>query len=1178
MGKMLPRSSTSNSQLASFQRCVLVLAICLVLPASLFGQRGSITGRVTDAAGAVVPNAKVTATGASTGVSTGTSTNEQGYYSIPFLISGEYSVKVEVQGFQTAVESGIKLETEQVARVDVSLRVGSVSERMEVTASTSVLDTETSGSSQTMDSKTISEMPVPGGGVYSMMLMTGEAMNTAVTAMIDPTSPRLGSAISVAGTRSTNTEFSVDGMVTMSRTLSAKMVPMEAVREFRMDVTTADASMGHSAGGFVNTTLKSGTNQFHGAMWEFNHSAFMRAMDFFSKRFLNDPRTGPVNDAKRAIATPTNNINRNGFQLGGPIYIPKVYDGRNRSFFMFTWEKVHWRKSGGANYTVPTAAERSGDFSALLPLGSVYQIYDPNTVTAVANGRFSRLPLAGNIVPANRIDPIAAKLMQYWPMPNAVGTADGINNYFSGQPFQTHSDDIVIRLDHSINDRNKLSLSTTVWNQPDYGTNNFPNAENQQTTTDLIRYGVVEYVRILSPSLVMSIRGGFTYWSRLATPTSQGFDITSLGFPSTLQRILGPEGRFFPNVSVNGYTALGVSGKNGYADSTPVLAVNLTKAMGRHSLRFGADLRVLREAALSSQYAAGQYVFNSDWTRGPLDNAAAAPIGQGLASMLLGRPTGGQALRSPSYAEQSTYYGFYFQDDFKLTSKLTLNLGLRYEYEGAPTERFNRSVRGFIGDQPNPIQAQAQASYAKAQIAQVPAANFVTPGGVSFAGVGGLPHELWQPDRNNFAPRIGLAWSFAPLTVFRASYAILYDTLGINHQNVIQTGFEQPTNLVASLDNGQTFQATLANPFPNGILDAPGASLGMKTYLGRAVTFYDTHPLNPYMQRWMADIQREVRRGILLDISYVGNRGTKLLISRQVDPVPAQYLSTSPTRDNTTNALLTAAVTNPFANIAEFAGSGLNGPTTQRQQLLRPMPQFTGATASYPAGSSWYHSVRVRLDKRFSASYQMQFSYTLSKFMEAMSYLNDTDTAPTHEVSPQDRPHRVAGSGIWELPVGRGKKFFGAAPRWADAIAGGWQLNMAYSFQSGPPLEFGDVLYYGGNINLPSDQRSVDRWFNTSVFELAASQQLVNHIRQFPNRFGNVRAPSSSAINASVAKNFRIHERLRMQIRGEAYNALNQRDLAPPTMGPTNTAFGQITASTADSNARWAMVAFKLMF
>lgn len=1156
----------------------LVLAFAVMMPASLSAQRASITGRITDAASAVIAGAKVTVTGSATGVSTVTQTNADGYYLVPFLTPGEYNLRVEVPGFQTYVKSGILLETEQVARVDVSMIVGAITERVEVTASLSVLDTETSGSSQMIDSKTISEMPVPGGGIYSMMLMTGEALNTAVTAMIDPTTPRLGAAVSVAGTRSGNTEFALEGMVMMSRTMSAKMVPVEAVREFRMDVTTADAGLGHSAGGFVSTSLKSGTNQIHGGLWAFNHSAFMRAMDYFAKRWLNDPSTGPVTDTKKALASPINNINRNGLQFGGPIFIPKVYDGRNRSFFMFTWEKFHWRKSGGANYTVPTLPQRSGDFSALLSLGSVYQIYDPATVTPAPNGRYSRLPLAGNIIPASRIDPIAAKIIQFWPLPNAPGTADGVNNYFSGQPFQTHSDNFVVRLDHSINPSNKVSLSTMVWNQPDYGTVNIPNIVNEQTTTDLVRFGVIEYVRILSPSSVLNVRGGFTYWSRLVTPRSLGFDITTLGFPSSLQRMLGPEGRFFPNISVNGYTALGVSGKNGYFDSTPALAANVTKVLGRHSVRSGADLRVLRECSFASQYAAGQYVFNTNWTRGPLDNAAAAPMGQGLASLLFGLPTGGQVLRNPSYAEQSTYYGFYVQDDFKLTPRLTLNLGLRYEYEGAPTERFNRSVRGFAGNVPNPIQAQAQANYAKAPIPEVPVGSFFTPGGVTFAGVGGIPRALWQPDRNNFSPRVGLAWSFAPRTVFRVSYAIMYDTLGVNRQHVIQTGFEQPTNLVPSLDNGQTFLATLANPFPDGILDAPGAALGMKTYLGRAVTFYDARAINPYMQRWMGGIQREVHRGILLDVSYVGNRGTKLLISRQLDPVPAQYLSTLPVRDNTTNAMLTANVPNPFADIADFRGSGMTGSTVQRQQLLKPMPHFTGVTASFPAGSSWYHSMRVRLESRFSAGYRVQFSYTFSKFMEAASYLNDTDSIPTHEVSPQDRPHRIAVNGTWDLPIGQGKRLLGGAPAWMNHVVGGWRLNASLSFQSGPPLEFGDVLHYGGDINLPSDQRSVDRWFNTSVFERAANRQFVSHIRTFPDRFANVRAPSSSAVNASVAKNFRINERVRLQLRGEAYNAFNQRDLASPTMSPTNTAFGQITSSRADSNARWAMVAIKALF
>jgi hypothetical protein len=1159
-----------------------VLALALFLSATCaFAQRASVTGRVTDAAGAVVPGAKVLATGASTGVGSTAVTNNEGYYSIPFLPPGDYSVTVEVPGFQTAVRSGIRLETEQVARVDVALQVGAVSERVEVTAPPPVLDSETASMAHMMDSKTISELPVPGGGVYSLMLLAGEPLATAVTAMIDPTTPRLGAALAVAGTRSNNTEFSLDGMPTMSRTMSAKMVPMEAVREFRMDVSTADASLGHSAGGFVNTSLKSGTNQIHGAVWEFNHSHATRAMDYFAKRWYNDPSTGPLTDSKLSIAQPSNNINRNGISIGGPVVIPRLYNGRNRTFFMYTYETFHWRRSTGNSYTVPTAAQRRGDFSALLALGSQYQIYDPATVVPAAAGRYSRQPLPGNIVPASRISPIARNIIEYWPAPNATGTADGVNNYFSPQPFQTHNNNHVVRFDQVFNERNKFSFSGTIYDQPHYGTVTLPNIANEQYTDDAVRYFVMEYVRILSPSFVLSARAGTTYWSRQIAPRSVGMDLTTLGFSSAVANLLGSDGRYFPTVSVNGYTALGVNGRNGYFDNTPVLAVNLTKTTGRHSLRFGTDMRALRESSFALGQAAGQYVFNTDWTRGPLDNAAAAPMGQGLAAMLFGLPTGGQVTRNPSYAEQSTYYGFYLQDDFKVTPRLTLNLGLRYEVEGAPTERYNRSVRSFDMGVANPIEADARAAYARAPIAEIAAADFRTPGGVTFAGVNGQSRGLWQPDRNNFGPRIGLAWTLNPRTVIRAGYSIMYDPVGINHQSVIQTGFEQPTNLIASLDNGQHYIATLSNPFPTGIQEAPGASRGLKTYLGRAISYYDSGSRNPYMQRWILDVQRELRRGILLDVSYLGNRGTKLLITRQLDPIPAKYLSTSPVRDNTVNSLLTANVTNPFATIADFAGSGFTGPTIARSQLLKPYPQFTGVTAPFPAGASWYHSLRTRLESRFAAGYRIQFTYNYSKFMEAVSYLNDTDPAPTHVLSPQDRPHRVAANGIWELPFGKGKRFLPGARGLVNHLVGGWQLNTIFQYQSGAPLEFGNILFYGNikDIGLASDQRSVERWFNTDAgFEKVSTRQLVSNIRTFPNRFGGIRAPASSAWNASAMKNFGVTDRVKVQLRGECYNALNQRDLAAPNMTTTNTAFGQITGTLADSNARWAMLALKVTF
>ena len=324
-----------------------------------------------------------------------------------------------------------------------------------------------------------------------------------------------------------------------------------------------------------------------------------------------------------------------------------------------------------------------------------------------------------------------------------------------------------------------------------------------------------------------------------------------------------------------------------------------------------------------------------------MDNSPAAPMGQGLASFLLGLPTTGQADKNPSYAEQSNYLGLFLQDDWKLTRNLTLNVGLRYELDSPTTERYNRTNRGFDFTSPNPVQARALASYASSPIPEVPASQFRAPGGLLFAGVDGVPRGLWDADRNNFAPRIGLAWSVRPAAVIRAGYGIFFESLGTDRNDVSQQGYSQRTGVTPSLDNGLTFRATLANPFPDGLLAAQGSAAGLATYVGRAPTFFTPTRSAGYMQRWSFTIQQQLASRVLVEAGYLGNRGTAMALGEEYDPIPAIYLSRSPVRDQAANDRLTQAVNNPFYGLAEFTGSNMVGRTVNRSQLLRPYPQFT---------------------------------------------------------------------------------------------------------------------------------------------------------------------------------------------------------------------------------------------
>jgi hypothetical protein len=395
--------------------------------------------------------------------------------------------------------------------------------------------------------------------------------------------------------------------------------------------------------------------------------------------------------------------------------------------------------------------------------------------------------------------------------------------------------------------------------------------------------------------------------------------------------------------------------------------------------------------------------------------------------------------------------------------------------------------------------------------------------------------------------------------VLRAGYGIFFTSLGADRTDVPQQGFDQRTNLVASLNNGQTYQATIPNPFPAGILEPAGASGGLSTYLGRAPAFFYPGRRNGYMQRWSFNLQRELPHRVMLSAGYVGNRGTNLGIAEELNPVPAAQLSRSPVRDNATNSRLTRAVTNPFLDLPGFAGSGIQGRTVQALQLMRPMPQFTSVTTTMNGGFSWYHSLQLHVERRFAKGFSIQGSYTWSKFMEAIEKLNDTDLAPHHVISPQDRPQRVVIGGICELPLWK-KRWFGR-----------WQVQGIYQGQSGPPLGFGNILFRGDihNIVLPRSERTVERWFNTDAgFEKVSGQQLVQNIRTFPLRLTGARGDGYNSWDLSLFKTFRLRERLHLQFRCEAQDALNHAMFSAPNTAPANASFGQVTASVAPEQRR----------
>lgn len=420
---------------------------------------------------------------------------------------------------------------------------------------------------------------------------------------------------------------------------------------------------------------------------------------------------------------------------------------------------------------------------------------------------------------------------------------------------------------------------------------------------------------------------------------------------------------------------------------------------------------------------------------------------------------------------------------------------------------------------------------------------------------------MYRSDYNNLAPRFGFAWDVGRGFVLRGGYGIFYEPMDVSKHDVPQQGYSQRTSLVPSLDNGLTFRATIANPFPDPITPPPGASAGLSTFAGRSVSFFNPERKPAYMQRWSFGIQKEIRR-LLLDLTYMGNRGTGLGRAVDFNPVPAPWLSRSPLRDQKTIDFLSQQVSNPYFGLPEFSGSNLAGRNVSRAQLLRPHSQFMSISSALSDGFSWYHSLQARIERRFARGFTLQANYTWSKLMEAFENLNATDTYPHRVISLQDRPHVFNVTALYELPFGKGQRWLRNG-KWSALLAGGWTVQGLYQGQSGPPLGWGNVLFLGNikDITLPASQRTPDRWFNTEAgFVRDPRQQLDYNIRTFPLRFNDIRGDGYNNWNLALFKNIRIGERWRLQIRAEAIDAMNHPMFSTPNTSPTSTAFGTVSS------------------
>lgn len=1150
-----------------YRRVLSVGALSLLMTAAWAQEfRATVTGVVTDSSGAVIPGAAISIVQVDTKAISRTLSGPSGLYTLPLLPPGTYTLSVEANGFERYERTGVELVSNQHAVIDVALQLGNIAETVTVSGSAPLLDAASATVGQPITSEMLNELPQNGRSSMAVARFAMAVQGGSYTLMRPFDS---GSSVSftMAGGQNGDNELLLDGGTDMASNANSSgrrstyQPPVEAVLETKIETFQADASYGDSGGGTVNVITKSGTNGLHGAMSWFNQNSLLAANNFFSNA--------------QGVPRVDNKYNQWALTAGGPLIVPKVINGKNKLFWYYGYEGVKHTIQQPTYQTIPTMAERSGDFSALLKLGGNYQIYDPFSAVAVG-ARRQRTPLPGNIIPANRISPIAQNYFTYYPAPNYPGLADGENNFFTPMPRHDDYFGMLGRVDYNISDGTKLWGRVYNDQRTEFIRNRFGDPVHPPTSGPGIATGerrprdvegvILDLVHTFNPTTVLDTRLNWTrMWDAEFRP-SDGFDFSQMGYPQSL--VMASQHLVIPVIAFGDPTfGIGGTGANvggGFVDTYDNFQwfTTLNKTVRSHSLKFGYDVRRVQFNLLNYLYSSGLYTFGTNWTNGPLDNSSAAPMGQGLAALEFGLPTAGEYDHVAGQTNSAWYLAGFVQDDWRVNRSLTVNLGIRYEKETPTTERYNRTTNGFDFTTPNAISAAAQAAYAANPTSALPVSLFKPVGGPVFAS--SQNPDVYHTSGKDFSPRIGFAWSPGKAaggnTVVRGGFGIFYSTIGTD--GVQQTGFNAITQYVATNDGYFTPAATLSNPFPNG-LRTQSAVNGLNTFQGQSITFTNPYIKSPYTMRATFSIQHQLPDNVVVEGAYIVSRSVHLRENENLDYVPAQYLSASPVRDQAVINTLSANVANPFQGL--LPGTTLNGSTITVAQLVTPYPQLTGLT-EYSAnnGYSYFDMFAARAQKRFANGLQFQTNLQIARQMDALSRLNAFDPKMYKSVAANDHPLRVLFSGSYELPVGKGKRFLNlnntGASRVVNGVIGGWKLGGVYTYEVGSPLSWGNVIYYGGDLDY--NPRGVSKAFNTTLFNTVSSQQLLDNIRTFPLRFSTVRADSLKNLDASLSKDFNFREARRIELRFEAFNAFNRSQFNGPNLSPTSLTFGTITGQS----------------
>ena len=1139
---------------------VLISVIAFAAAAYAQSFQGSLRGRILDQSGSTTTAAKIVIVDEATQATRFTVTNEQGEFVFSAVTPSTYTLTAEAPGFKKLARKGVTVATQASVTVDLTLELGQVTESINVVEDSPALETASASTGQVIDKQQITDLPILGRNPFFQAKLAQGVVFVPNPKMGRMQDQNANSQVSIAGGPVRTNNVLVDGISITDSNNRAVFVPSpEAVQEVKLQASTYDAEAGRTGGGTFNSLLRSGTNSLHGSVVGHIRKTEWLANNFFSNRAGLAVADQPFKDWAGS--------------LGGPVVIPKLYNGRNKTFFFVATEAYRQQDGSNSALSVPTALERVGDFSqSLNSKGSRQVIYDPQSTTSTG----SRAAFAGNVIPPSQVSAIGLKLASYYPLPNTSTAYYGATNFNFSGGYPNRGDQYTVKGDEQVASWLRLSASYVHQKTGETGSPvTFGNIASPGQSLLFRRIDATQAngTATLNPTTVLAVRWGFNRFFTTSFPTaSAGFDLASLGLPQSLASVTPNPA--FPAITMGDLTSYGGGTTSRDVYYSRAFNTTLSKSQGKHSLKAGFDFRTLHDAGTPAS-GPTSLGFTDVFTRAT-PQAATAGTGTSLATLLLGYPTSGSMNVVAKFNDYLHYWGGFVQDDYRISSKLTLNIGFRFEHESGIQEAKNQLITGFDTKAINPLQQRVT--------------GITVNGAVQYAGVNGNPTQTGDPLRIKPSPRIGIAYSLDNKTVVRGGYGIYWAPSFFSFQNAI--GYSQSTSIVTSTDGNFHPAATLANPYPNGLLQPTGNSLAGLSGIGQAISVFSPASQSAgYVQEYSIEVQRQLPSGFVLSVGGLGSHSLHLnesgLNINQLNP-----------SNFSLGSALTQSVPNPFYN---NGGTGTVGTANvSRAQLLLPFPQYTSVTLSNSdTGSARYYAAYFRVQRRLQNGLTLLASYTWSRGNTDVLGVSTAGAAQITSISgaqntynknaewslaTQDVPNRFTTAITYELPFGKGRRLLNGS-RLLDLLVGGWSANAVGIVQSGFPLAVTQPnanSVIGASYQLPNatgispktsgtvDDR-IGGWLNPAAFTQAP-------IFTFGNisRFLSVRGPGLYNWDVSVFKGFTIREGVKAQFRAEALNATNTAYFGNPNTTLTNNQFGIIT--TQINNPRLIQLGLRVTF